>query len=79
MKNPGIVYFRLFLLLVAISAGIGCATLSVSERSYTMYPESSGLTYSITADTGLNGGAIGLGIISGMCFLGMAITFLRKD
>lgn len=79
MKNPGIVYFRLLLLLIAIAAGIGCATLSIAERSYSMYPESSEMTNTIIADTGLNGGAIGLGIISGMCFLGMAITFLRKD
>lgn len=79
MKNPGIVYFRLFLLLVAVSSGIGCATLSIAARSYTVFPESSELSYTVVTDTGLNGGAIGLGIISGLSFLGAAITFLKRD
>lgn len=78
-KNPAIDYFRSLLFVVAIASGIGCATLSIEVRSYTIYPESSELSNNIIADTGLNGGAIGLGIISGMCFLGMAVTFLRKD
>ena len=71
-KNPGIEYFRLLLLLIGVACGIGCATLSqeVVREVYGALP---------TIETGLNGGAIGLGIISGMCFLGAAITFLKKD
>lgn len=63
MKNPGIVYFRLFLLLVAVSSGIGCAAAA-------------GLPADSLTRAGM---AIGLGIISGMCFLATAITFLKRD
>lgn len=72
-KNPGIDYFRLLLLLIGLSSGIGCATLSQEVVADSMFSSHR------TIESGLNGGAIGLGIISGMCFLGIAITFLRKD
>lgn len=63
MKNPGIVYFRFLLILISFASGIGCAAAA-----------------GIPADSLTSAGmAIGLGIISGMCFLAAAITFLRRD
>lgn len=63
MKNPGIVYFRFLLILIGFASGIGCAAAS-----------------GIPADSLTKAGmAVGLGLISGLCFLGAAVTFLRKD
>lgn len=35
--------------------------------------------YAVTSHSGINGGAIGFGFISGMCFIAVAITFIGRE
>ncbi|WP_298520581.1 hypothetical protein [uncultured Kordia sp.] len=61
--------YRGFLLLIAILSAIGSAYFGSVE----IY-EYQTITYSAA-----NGGAIGLGVLSGMCFIAISITFIGKE
>lgn len=87
--------FRSFLIFIALISGIGAAYFGsveitdyrkqvVANTSYDKgfyhntkpYHETD---YNVTSHSGINGGAIGLGLISGMCFIAAAITFIGKE
>lgn len=60
------------MLLVAVASGIGCVALGMLEstgRFRRYYLDNEGIEVAGSIDTGFDGGAIGLGIISGVCFL----------
>lgn len=70
--------YRAFLVLVAIICGI----ISFSFGNETIEDNSTtrnNYNYKVTSQSGMNGGAIGFGFISGMCFMAVAITFLRRE
>lgn len=73
MKNNGLSVFRLFLLIIGISSIFRAYTFGEKEINY-----NSQLSY-VVADAGINGGACGFAILSGLCFVAIAITYLRKD
>ena len=60
-------FFRVITVLVGMLCLIG--SLSVGERRVD----------SEVSELGLQGSGIGLGIMGGMCFMAVGITFLRKE
>ena len=55
--------YRIFLFITGCAAAEGCGAFAVE---YPYLPRASGIV----------GGAIGMGIISGCCFLALSLTFL---
>ena len=59
------------MLLVVVASGIGCVALGMLEstgRFTRYYLGNDAIEVAGSVDTGFDGGAIGLGIISGVCF-----------
>jgi hypothetical protein len=87
--------FRAFAALIGITCTVLCYTFANSQskdliREIASNPkhQSTGsynasaykeVSYTVTSQSGFNGGAIGFGLISGMSFIAIAITFLRKE
>jgi len=84
--------FRGFLIFVAMVSGIGSFGFGnketrdnieqvVANSSHSGYNTQAyrDIRYTVTSQSGMNGGAIGLGLISGMCFIAAAITFIGKE
>lgn len=70
--------YRAFLVLVAITCGIISFSFS-NEKIEDYIRTHNNVSYTVTSQSGMNGGAIGFGFISGMCFMAVAITFLRRE
>ncbi|MEM6721591.1 MAG: hypothetical protein AAF611_19850 [Bacteroidota bacterium] len=82
-------FVRKFFIKIALIAGIGCAIFGgkeisdVIEQIVDNTSRSNGDNYhrnryTVTSHAGLNGGAIGLGIISGISLLALGITYIGK-
>jgi hypothetical protein len=68
--------FRGFLIFVAIVSAIGAFKYgSVEIKDYNRGTSSN----TVTSHSGANGGAIGLGLLSGMCFIAIAITYIGRE
>ncbi|AXG72338.1 hypothetical protein KORDIASMS9_04609 [Kordia sp. SMS9] len=69
--------FRGFLIFVAIFSVIGAAKFgSVEIKDYN---NSSINIHEVTSHSGANGGAIGFGLLGGMCFIAIAITYIGRE
>ncbi|MFK7748739.1 MAG: hypothetical protein AB8B65_10130 [Kordia sp.] len=69
--------FRGFLIFVAIVSIIGAFKFgSVEIEDYNNKGSNS---HTVTSHSGANGGAIGLGLLGGMCFIAIAITYIGRE
>lgn len=67
MKLPeGIQLIRFLLFSIAVAAGAACGYFG--QEAYAHYAQS--------RNSGLDGGAIGTGVISGCSLIGLAITYI---
>ncbi|WP_298422848.1 hypothetical protein [uncultured Kordia sp.] len=84
--------FRGFLILVALICGIASAyfgSLKINEKVNQIVANpspaiSENISYYttssyVTTHSGMNGGAIGLGLISGMSLIAVAITYIGRE
>ena len=72
----GIHLIRFVLLVIGLLAGGMC--IYFGTEVHTDIYRANGLLLKKTADSGLEGAALGMGILGGLSFVALAITFLRK-
>lgn len=81
-----LVTIQILMFIIAVASGIGCAVLGTESAtggfdiSYNN-STNAGLTRNAvteTVDAGYDGGAVGLGVISGLCFIGFVWIEITK-
>jgi hypothetical protein len=77
-KNNATAIMLLFLLGCTIGGITGCVHFGQMTHRDLIYSTSSGFSSMVTADSGLNGGAIGCGIFAATALYGLVKVFIAK-